>query len=59
MKTSADRIHWYSRKVAELGSVHVTKRNESWYRRFYRLFSYKQAMHDRIERERRVENVPI
>jgi hypothetical protein len=42
------RISFYTKKVAQLGSVHPTKRNESWYKRAERLSCYKKAMHDQF-----------
>jgi hypothetical protein len=45
------RINYYTRKVAQLGSVHPTKRNESWHRRSERLLKYKQAMNASIKAE--------
>jgi hypothetical protein len=48
MNKNVKRIHFYTKKVAELGSVHPTKRNEGWYRRSARLSCYKKAMHEQF-----------
>jgi hypothetical protein len=40
------RIHFYTNKIALLGSVHPNKRDERWYNRAARLVCYKKAMHD-------------
>lgn len=45
------RINYYTRKVVQLGSVHPTRRDESWHRRSKRLLKYKQAMNAVIKAE--------
>jgi hypothetical protein len=46
MNKNVQRIHFYTKKIAQLGSVHPTKRDERWYNRAARLVCYKKAMHD-------------
>lgn len=40
------RISYYTRKVAEYGSIHVTEKRNPY--RFDRLMKYKKLMHDNI-----------
>lgn len=50
MKTHVDRIHYYTRKVAEYCAVHPAKRKPGFSEnRHKRLMTYKAAMHKRIE----------
>lgn len=39
-----NRIHFYTSKIAQLGSIHPTKRNKAWESRSLRLKKYKAAM---------------
>jgi hypothetical protein len=56
MKTAINRITYYTRKVAEKGSVHpANKQPRSYTYRNERLLAYKSAMHEIIARERGVE----
>ena len=50
MKTHVDRIHYYTRKVAEYCAVHPAKRKPGFSEnRHKRLMMYKAAMHRQIE----------
>lgn len=49
MKTSIDRIPYYLKKVADFGSIHPSKRRNPY--RMNRLNTYKQLMHEQIEKE--------
>jgi hypothetical protein len=56
MKTAINRITYYTRKVAEKGSIHPAKKQpQSYTYRHERLLAYKAAMHELIARERGVE----
>jgi hypothetical protein len=46
MNKNVQRIHFYTKKISQLGSVHPTKRDDRWYNRAARLVCYKKAMHD-------------
>lgn len=46
MNKNVLRIHYYTKKVAQLGAIHPAQRNERWYRRAARLKCYKKAMHE-------------
>lgn len=45
MTKNVKRICFYTKKVAELGSIHPVRRGERWYKRAERLKNYKKAMH--------------
>ena len=49
MKSLADRIEYYTRKVAEYGAVHITKKRNRY--RYDRLMKYKALMMEQVERE--------
>ncbi|MGG3846707.1 hypothetical protein [Aeribacillus composti] len=44
-------IAYYTRKVAEQGAIHPTKRDGRWLRRHKRLLKYKKLLHERISKE--------
>jgi hypothetical protein len=44
-------IAYYTRKVAEQGAIHPTKRDERWLRRHKRLMNYKEALNKKILKE--------
>lgn len=44
MDKRAKRIEFYTRKVAELGSIHPANRDERWKARSKRLLDYKKKM---------------
>lgn len=48
MDKSVHRIHFYTKKIAQLGAIHPTRRNDSWYKRAERLKCYKKAMHEQF-----------
>lgn len=48
MDKNVRRIRYYTKKIAQLVSIHPTKRNHSWYNRAERLSCYKKAMHDQF-----------
>lgn len=55
MKSTAQLIAYYTRKVAQYGSVHPSKaRPRANKFRYARLMAYKTAMHKRITSENRV-----
>lgn len=45
-------LRWYTRKVAELGAVHVARRTARHDRRAIRLVAYKHALNARLRRWR-------
>lgn len=47
------RIAYYTRKVAEFGAIHITKKRNPY--RDDRLMAYKKLMHNQIEVEREHE----
>jgi hypothetical protein len=55
-KTAIHRISYYTRKVAEKGSIHPAKKQpQSYTYRNARLLAYKAAMHVVIANEKGVE----
>lgn len=46
MKTIVERIAYYTRKVAQAGAIHPSRRRNPY--RHARLMSYKTEMHRRI-----------
>jgi hypothetical protein len=46
MNKKVQHIHYYTKKIAQLGAIHPTKRDIRWYKRAARLVGYKIAMHD-------------
>lgn len=48
MDKNCKRIAWYTRKVAELGAVHWTKRTNKHDRRAVRLMLYKKALNETL-----------
>jgi hypothetical protein len=51
MDKNVKHIAYYTRKVAEQGAIHPTKRDERWLRRHKRLLKYKKLLHERISKE--------
>jgi len=45
MDKNCKRIAYYTKKVAQFGSVHWTKRPAKWRNRSKRLKEYKKVMH--------------
>jgi hypothetical protein len=42
------RIHFFTKKLAEAGAVHWTRRTPRIERRLNRLIAYKKAMHEQF-----------
>lgn len=49
MKPITERIRYYTKKVADYGAIHPSKRRNPY--RQDRLIAYKKVMHKQIERE--------
>lgn len=50
MKSVEARIAYYTKKVAQYGEIHLSKRRNPY--RLGRLMAYKKAIHETIEKEK-------
>lgn len=48
MKSNVNRISYYTKKVAEYGSMHHSRKRNRY--RFNRLMAYKKLMHDQFNK---------
>lgn len=51
MLKKLSHISFYTKKIAQLGSIHPTKRNNRWYLRAARLAKYKELMNAYLRAE--------
>ncbi|WP_177177297.1 hypothetical protein [Bacillus sp. MUM 116] len=48
MDKKVKHISYSTKKIAQLGKVHLTVRNERWYRRAARLAFYKGLLNEKL-----------